>query len=100
MKKMLAMLLALVMILSLAACGSGDSDAQSSQPAQAANTDNQGGSQDTPEPANDDPMAALIEAAQAEGELVVYGSCEEDYLAAACPFRLPEAKLSRLRLQD
>ncbi len=30
-----------------------------------------------------DPMAALIEAAKAEGELVVYGSCEEAYLAAA-----------------
>jgi iron(III) transport system substrate-binding protein len=28
--------------------------------------------------------ADLIAAAQAEGELVVYGSCEEDYLAAAC----------------
>ena len=26
----------------------------------------------------------LIAAAKAEGELVVYGSCEEDYLAAAC----------------
>ncbi len=28
--------------------------------------------------------ADLIAAAQAEGKLVVYGSCEEDYLAAAC----------------
>ena len=27
---------------------------------------------------------ALIEAAKAEGELIVYGSCEEEYLAAAC----------------
>ena len=27
--------------------------------------------------------ADLVEAAKAEGELVVYGSCEEDYLAAA-----------------
>ena len=27
---------------------------------------------------------ALVEAAKAEGELVVYGSCEEEYLAAAC----------------
>ena len=27
---------------------------------------------------------ALVEAAKAEGELVVYGSCEEPYLAAAC----------------
>ena len=29
-------------------------------------------------------MDDLIAAAQAEGELIVYGSCEEDYLAAAC----------------
>lgn len=28
--------------------------------------------------------SALIEAARADGELVVYGSCEEEYLAAAC----------------
>ena len=28
--------------------------------------------------------ADLVEAAKAEGELVVYGSCEEPYLAAAC----------------
>ena len=27
---------------------------------------------------------ALVEAAKAEGELIVYGSCEEPYLAAAC----------------
>lgn len=29
-------------------------------------------------------MDKLIEAAQEEGALVVYGSCEEEYLAAAC----------------
>ena len=29
-------------------------------------------------------MDELIAAAQADGELVVYGSCEEEYLAAAC----------------
>lgn len=29
-------------------------------------------------------LDALIEAAKAEGTLVVYGSCEEEYLAAAC----------------
>ncbi len=29
-------------------------------------------------------MDELVAAAQAEGELVVYGSCEEEYLAAAC----------------
>ena len=52
MKKLLAIVLALVMILALApVCFADD---------------------------------ALVAAAQAEGELVVYGSCEEEYLAAAC----------------
>ena len=31
-----------------------------------------------------DGMDDLIATAKAEGELVVYGSCEEEYLAAAC----------------
>lgn len=55
MKKLFALLLALVMVVALAA----------------------------PSFADDDPMAELVAAAQAEGELVVYGSCEEEYLAAA-----------------
>ena len=79
MKKIIAMLLAVMMLFALAACG--QSAAPAEQPAQ----------QDTPaeapaeEPtAEADPMAELVAAAQAEGELVVYGSCEEEYLAAAC----------------
>lgn len=57
MKKTLAMLLVMVMLFALAAA----------VPATAA-----------------DPMEELIAAAKAEGELVVYGSCEEEYLSAAC----------------
>ncbi len=79
MKKIIAMLLAVMMLFALAACG--QSAAPAEQPAQ----------QNTPaeapaeEPAAEaDPMAELVAAAQAEGELVVYGSCEEEYLAAAC----------------
>ena len=79
MKKIIAMLLAVMMLFALAACG--QSAAPAEQPVQ----------QDTPaeapaeEPAAEaDPMAELVAAAQAEGELVVYGSCEEEYLAAAC----------------
>ena len=79
MKKIISMLLAVMMLFALAACG--QSAAPAEQPAQ----------QDTPaeapaeEPAAEaDPMAELVAAAQAEGELVVYGSCEEEYLAAAC----------------
>lgn len=86
MKKYLAMLLAVVMVLSLAACG-GKTEAPATTAAPAA--------PDAPEateapkseskyPSYFDGMEDLIAAAQAEGELTVYGSCEEEYLAAAC----------------
>lgn len=86
MKKFLSLLLVLLMALSLAACGGNDNkqpgsdQPQQSDPAPAPADDNQ-------EPAPAEPAAgmdALVEAAKAEGELVVYGSCEEEYLAAAC----------------
>ena len=73
------------MILSLAACGSKPAPAASeAAPAPAA-------SEAAPAPAATEAAeaaepadASLADAAKAEGELVVYGSCEEDYLAAAC----------------
>ena len=77
MKKFLAILLSLVMILSLAACGGEKAPETTAPPA----TDPVAG--DTT-PVEVDPMAELIAAAQAEGTLVVYGSCEEEYLAVAC----------------
>ncbi len=58
MKKFLSLLLSAMLLLSCCVCAAS---------ADAADFD-----------------AALIAAAQAEGELVVYGSCEEAYLAAAC----------------
>ena len=75
MKKLIALLLTLTMVFALAACGG------SSAPAPAAQSD--------PAPAEQAPaelsaMDQLIAEAQAEGTLVVYGSCEEEYLAAAC----------------
>ena len=75
MKKLIALLLTLTMVFALAACGG------SSAPAPAA--------QSEPAPAEQAPaelsaMDQLIAEAQAEGTLVVYGSCEEEYLAAAC----------------
>ena len=74
MKKFLALLLALVMALSLVACG----EQKTPDP-------QQGGDDDTATyPEYFTGMEDLIAAAQAEGELVVYGSCEEEYLAAAC----------------
>ena len=66
MKKFLSLLLAMLMVLSLVACGNNNSNPSSG------NSQPSGGSND------------LVEAAKAEGELVVYGSCEEEYLAAAC----------------
>ena len=73
MKKFLALLLALVLALSLAACGGNNNDTQ------------QGGDSDAATyPEYFAGMDQLIADAQAEGELVVYGSCEEEYLAAAC----------------
>ena len=77
MKKYLALLLAVVMVLSLAACG-GKTEAPAAP--EAPKTDAPAAT----EAAEADPMKDLIAAAQAEGELTVYGSCEEEYLAAAC----------------
>ena len=78
MKKYLALLLAVMMVLSLAACGGSEAPAATQAPtaAPAAPAET--------EAAQASYMDELIAAAQAEGELVVYGSCEEEYLAAAC----------------
>lgn len=78
MKKALSFVLAGTMLMSLAACGGGGSAATTAAPAatQAA--------AETQAAAPAEGMDALIEAAKAEGSLTVYGSCEEEYLAAAC----------------
>ena len=76
MKKFFALLLALVMALSLVACGNTSAPAADPTQAPAENT----GDANAEHPAEED----LVSLAQAEGELVVYGSCEEEYLAAAC----------------
>lgn len=60
--------------LGLAGCGGGGNDAKSdsSSGSDAASGDKVGAPED------------LVKAAKEEGTLVVYGSCEEDYLVAAC----------------
>ena len=88
MKKYLTMLLAMVMVLSLAACGS-KTEAPAATTAAPAAAETTAAATDAPKeeskyPSYFDGMDDLIAAAQAEGELTVYGSCEEEYLAAAC----------------
>ena len=72
-----AVAMSLVVGASLVACG-GKTEAPAAT--EAPKTDAPAAT----EAAEADPMKDLIAAAQAEGELTVYGSCEEEYLAAAC----------------
>ena len=79
MKKLIAILLSLVMVLGLfAGCGAEKAPAPTEAPkAEAAATPDAPAAEPTY-------MEKLIADAQAEGTLVVYGSCEEEYLAVAC----------------
>ena len=79
MKKLLAIALSLLMVVGLfAGCGAKEAaPAPTTAPAPAPEAP-------AAEPAPLSPMDELIAAAKAEGTLVVYGSCEEEYLAAAC----------------
>ncbi len=77
MKKLLALVLTGTMVLGLAACAAPA--AAPAAPAPAAEAE---AAAEEAAPAGG--MDALIAAAKEEGTLVVYGSCEEDYLAAAC----------------
>ena len=86
MRKQLALLLAGVMALSLTACGGGSKPAETTAapaaaPAAAAPAAESKAEEAAPAAEG---MDALIEAAKADGSLTVYGSCEEEYLAAAC----------------
>ncbi|MCI8402743.1 MAG: ABC transporter substrate-binding protein [Lachnospiraceae bacterium] len=84
MKKTVSLILALVLVVSmLAGCGTGGDETT----AAGGQTTTQAAGGDVSVPiTTDDPayIAELIDAAKAEGELVVYGSCEEEYLAVAC----------------
>ena len=93
MKKTIAILLALVLCLGLlAACGESGSNNNAGANNQPQNNQQQNNPPQNNPPADNPPadnqpgsaLDDLIAAAKAEGELVVYGSCEEPYLAAAC----------------
>lgn len=81
MKKLTSLLLASMMVLSLSACGGSgtSSDSGEAQTSSDSATTEETGTAETGSAMDD-----LIAAAQAEGELIVYGSCEEEYLAVAC----------------
>ena len=82
MKKYLAIILTILMVLGLFA-GCSSSEKKTPDPAPAA-TNAAPAATDAAPAAPVDEMEELIAAAKAEGKLVVYGSCEEEYLAAAC----------------
>ena len=90
MRKQLAVLLAGLMALSLTACGGGSKPAATTAapaattaaPAAAAPAAAETKAAEAAPAAEG--MDAIIEAAKADGSLTVYGSCEEEYLAAAC----------------
>lgn len=92
MKKKIAMLLALMMVLSLAACGESEAPMTVSTPAPAAEpVEVPAAPAEAPAapelvdlPAEPDPLTETADAAIEEGDLVIYGSCSEEYLAAAC----------------
>ena len=80
MKKIIALLLTALMALGLAACGGSNPPAETTATQAPAAPEAPGET----EAAEASYMDELIAAAQAEGELIVYGSCEEEYLAVAC----------------
>ena len=82
MKKYLAIILSILMVLGLFA-GCSSSEKKTPDPAPAA-TNAAPTATDAAPAAPVDEMEELIAAAKAEGKIVVYGSCEEEYLAAAC----------------
>ena len=87
MKKKIALVLAGLMTLGLVGCGGSAPATETKTEAPAAETKTEAPAADTQ--AADTTEAGggldeLIAAAQGEGELIVYGSCEEEYLAAAC----------------
>ena len=90
MKKLLVTVLTSVMAISLVACGGSSSNApaQNSTASEAAPAEASAPAETSQTESSAAETAGgldeLIAAAQAEGELTVYGSCEEAYLSAAC----------------
>ena len=88
MKKKLALVMAGLMVFGLVGCGGTTTDTTTetgTETAAEAQTETASETEATEVAAESEgDLDALVEAAKAEGELIVYGSCEEEYLAAAC----------------
>ena len=83
-KKTLAAIMAAAMTLSMAACGGSSDNQKKTDDTPAAAPTESAQQTETDERTEGSELDALIAAAQAEGTLTVYGSCEEAYLSAAC----------------
>lgn len=85
MRKQIALMLSLAMAVGmLAGCGGSNS---APAPASSETPSSSAPAAEPAAPAESESaegMDALVEAAKAEGTLIVYGSCEEEYLSAAC----------------
>lgn len=88
MKKKLALVMAGLMVFGLVGCGGTTTDTTTETGTETAvetQTETASETEATEVAAESEgDLDALVEAAKAEGELIVYGSCEEEYLAAAC----------------
>ena len=85
MKKKLALVLAGLLTLGAIGCGNTAAPAPETTTTEAqTETKTEETKTEEPQAQETDALAELVEAAKAEGELIVYGSCEEEYLAAAC----------------
>lgn len=86
MRKQIVLMLSLAMAVGmLAGCGGGSNSAPA--PASSETPSSSAPAAEPAAPAESESaegMDALVEAAKAEGTLIVYGSCEEEYLSAAC----------------
>ena len=85
MKKAVTSLLLGFLTLGMTACAGSNTPASSAAPVESAATvDSASPASSVDSAASTDEMSALIAEAKSEGQLAVYGSCEEEQLAAVC----------------
>lgn len=87
-RRLLSLGLAVLMVLSLVACGKDTTPQNTATPAPSQSTNGSSNSSDSSNPSSpasgdEAYFEELIKAAKAEGELIIYGSCEDPYINAA-----------------